>query len=50
MKAQTPQEKKNEYLRVWHKLHPEKYYMYQIKYWQKKLDALNLGKINKPIA
>jgi hypothetical protein len=48
MKPETRQEKKNRYMIEWFKLHPGKYYSYQIRYWQKKLDALNLGKINKP--
>lgn len=49
MKAQTFQEKKNAYLREWYKKHPEKYYEYQIRYYQKKLDQLkSQAVINKP--
>ena len=48
MKAQTFQEKKTAYMREWYKLHPEKYYLYQIRYWQKKLDAHNQVIKNKP--
>ena len=50
MKPESRQEKKNAYMIGWFKRHPGKYYEYQVRYWQKKLDALKIQPVNKPIA